>query len=77
MVVYQIHRLSCDIVDLLTSVCVRLRSGVEIYALDVGQVTSEPDIVLVIKGWQGGDERQKIGNVPCVAGTPRLGQERR
>jgi site-specific DNA recombinase len=26
----------------------------------IGQVTSELDIVLVIKGWQGGDERQKM-----------------
>ncbi len=60
VVVYQIDRLSCDIVDLLTSVRDWLRSGVEIYALDVGQVTSELDIVLVIKGWQGSDERQKI-----------------
>ena len=32
----------------------------QIYSLDVGQITSELDIVLVIKGWQGGDERQKI-----------------
>lgn len=60
VIVYHIDRLSRDIVDLLTVVRDWLRAGVEIYSLDVGQVTSELDIVLVIKGWQGSDERQKI-----------------
>jgi len=60
VIVYCIDRLSRDIVDLLTVVRDWLRAGVEIYSLDVGQVTSELDIVLVIKGWQGSDERQKI-----------------
>jgi len=60
VIVYQIDRLSRDIVDLLTTVRDWLRAGIEIYSLDVGQVTSELDIVLVIKGWQGSDERKKI-----------------
>jgi len=60
VIVYQVDRLSRDIVDLLATVRNWLRAGVEIYALDIGQITSELDIVLVIKGWQGGDERQKI-----------------
>jgi site-specific DNA recombinase len=60
VIVYHVDRLSRDIVDLLTTVRDWLRAGIEIYALDVGQVTSELDIVLVIKGWQGSDERQKI-----------------
>jgi site-specific DNA recombinase len=60
VIVYCVDRLSRDIVDLLTTVRDWLRAGVEIYALDIGQVTSELDIVLVIKGWQGSDERQKI-----------------
>src|SRR5215207_22742 len=60
VIIYQVDRLSRDIVDLLATVREWLRAGVEIYALDVGQVTSELDIVLVIKGWQGSDERQKI-----------------
>jgi len=60
VIVYQVDRLSRDIVDLLTSVRDWLRLGIEIYSLDVGQVTSELDIVLVIKGWQGSDERKKI-----------------
>lgn len=60
VIVYQVDRLSRDIVDLLATVRDWLRAGVEIYALDIGQITSELDIVLVIKGWQGGDERQKI-----------------
>lgn len=60
VVVYRVDRLSRDIVDLLTSVRNWLRAGVEVYALDIGQITSELDIVLVIKGWQGSDERKKI-----------------
>ena len=60
VIVYCVDRLSRDIVDLLTTVRDWLRAGVEIHALDMGQVTSELDIVLVIKGWQGSDERQKI-----------------
>src|SRR5687768_11221106 len=60
VIVYCVDRLSRDIVDLLTTVRDWLRAGLEIYALDIGQVTSELDIVLVIKGWQGSDERQKI-----------------
>jgi len=47
-------------VDLLTTVRDWLRAGVEIFALDIGKITSELDIVLVIKGWQGSDERMKI-----------------
>jgi site-specific DNA recombinase len=60
VIVYCVDRLSRDIVDLLTTVREWLRAGIEIYTLDVGQVTSELDIVLVIKGWQGSDEREKI-----------------
>jgi site-specific DNA recombinase len=60
VIIFQVDRLSRDIVDLLATVRDWLRAGIEIYALDVGQITSELDIVLVIKGWQGGDERQKI-----------------
>jgi site-specific DNA recombinase len=60
VIVYCVDRLSRDIVDLLTTVRDWLRTGVEIYCLDVGQIISELDIVLVIKGWQGSDERKKI-----------------
>ncbi len=60
VIIYHVDRLSRDIVDLLTTVRDWLRAGIEVYALDVGQVTSELDIVLVIKGWQGSNERQKF-----------------
>ena len=60
VVVHQVDRLSRDIVDLLATVRNWLRVGVEVYALDVGKIESELDIVLVIKGWQGSDERKKI-----------------
>jgi site-specific DNA recombinase len=55
-----VDRLSRDIVDLLASVRNWLQVGAEVHALDVGQIESELDIVLVIKGWQGSDERKKI-----------------
>jgi len=60
VIIHQVDRLSRDIVDLLTSVRNWLQVGVEVHALDVGQIESELDIVLVIKGWQGSDERKKI-----------------
>lgn len=60
IVVHQVDRMSRDIVDLLATVRIWLRVGVEVYALDVGKIESELDIVLVIKGWQGSDERKKI-----------------
>ena len=60
VIVHQVDRLSRDIVDLLATVRNWLRAGVEIYSLDVGKIDSELDIVLVIKGWQGSDERKKI-----------------
>lgn len=60
VIVHQVDRLSRDIVDLLATVRNWLRAGVEVYALDVGKIESELDIVLVIKGWQGSDERKKI-----------------
>lgn len=60
VIIYQVDRLSRDIVDLLTTIRQWLRAGIDVYALDVGQITSELNIVLVIKGWQGSDERQKI-----------------
>ena len=60
VIIHQVDRLSRDIVDLLTTVQSWLRAGVEIHAGDVGKIESELDIVLVIKGWQGSDERKKI-----------------
>ncbi len=60
VVVYQVDRLSRDIVNLLATVQMWIRSGIEVHLCDVGKIESELDIVLVIKGWQGSDERQKI-----------------
>jgi site-specific DNA recombinase len=60
VIVHQVDRLSRDIVDLLATVRNWLRMGIEVYALDVGKIESELDIVLIIKGWQGSDERKKI-----------------
>lgn len=60
VIVYQVDRLSRDIVNLLATVQTWLRAGIEVYSLDVGKIESELDIVLVIKGWQGSDERKKI-----------------
>ena len=60
VIVYQVDRLSRDIVDLLASVRNWIRTGVEVHTCDIGKIESELDIVLVIKGWQGSDERMKI-----------------
>lgn len=58
--IYNVDRLSRDIVDLLATVRAWLQAGIEIYSCDMGRIESEFDIVLVIKGWQGSDERKKI-----------------
>ena len=47
--------------DLLQMVRTWLRAGVEVHTCDIGKIESELDIVLVIKGWQGSDERKKTG----------------
>jgi site-specific DNA recombinase len=60
VIVHQVDRLSRDIVDLLTTVRNWLQAGAEVHALDIGHIESELDIVLVIKGWQGSDERKRI-----------------
>lgn len=60
VIVYQVDRLSRDIVNLLATVQMWLRAGIEIHTCDIGKIESELDIVLVIKGWQGSDERKKI-----------------
>lgn len=60
LIVYNVDRLSRDIVDLLATVRGWIRSGIEVHSCDIGRIQSELDIVLVIKAWQGGDERQKI-----------------
>lgn len=60
LVVQNVDRLSRDVVDLLVTIRELLRAGVEVHCLDLGRVTSEYDIMLVIRGWQGSDERAKI-----------------
>ena len=60
LVVYCVDRLSRDIVDLLASVRDWLKMGVEVHTCDIGKIESELDIVLVIKGWQGSDERRRV-----------------
>lgn len=60
LIVQNVDRLSRDVVDLLVTIRALLRAGVEVHCLDLGRVTSEYDIVLMIRGWQSGDEREKI-----------------
>jgi site-specific DNA recombinase len=60
VVVYQVDRLSRDIVDVLATCREWLRAGIEVHACDIGRIESETDIVLVIRAWQGSDERKKI-----------------
>ncbi len=60
IIVYQVDRLSRDIVGLLQTVRNWLKAGIEVYCCDVGKIKSELDIILVIKGWAAGDERERI-----------------
>lgn len=60
LICQNVDRLSRDVVDLLVTIRELLRLGVEVHCLDLGRVTSEYDIMLVIRGWQGSDERAKI-----------------
>jgi site-specific DNA recombinase len=60
VIVYQVDRLSRDIVNLLATVQMWIHAGIEVHTCDIGRIESELDIVLVIKGWQGSDERKKF-----------------
>lgn len=60
LIVQNVDRLSRDVVDLLVTIRELLRVRAEVHCLDLGRVTSEYDIMLVIRGWQGSDEREKI-----------------
>jgi site-specific DNA recombinase len=60
VIVYQVDRLSRDTIELLITARAWLRAGVELHFCDIGKVKSENDILLVIKGWVGGEEREKI-----------------
>jgi site-specific DNA recombinase len=60
VIVHAVDRLSRDLVYALATVRDWTRAGLEVHALDIGKIDSEADIVLVIKAWQGHDERKKI-----------------
>jgi len=60
VIVYQVDRLFRDTVELLITARQWLRAGIELHFCDIGKVKSENDILLVIRGWAGSDEREKI-----------------
>ncbi|CAG0957695.1 partial Serine recombinase PinR, partial [Planctomycetaceae bacterium] len=60
IITHHVDRLSRDLVDALATVRDLTRAGLEVHSLDVGRIDAETDIVLVIKAWQGSDERKKI-----------------
>lgn len=60
LIAYRVDRLSRDIVDLLVNVQRWLHSNIEIHFCDIGRVENENNIMLVINGWKGTDERQVI-----------------
>ncbi len=74
LIVQNVDRLSRDVVDLLVTIRALLRAGVEVHCLDLGRVTSEYDIMLVIRGWQGSDERQKINRRTMSGKREKLAQ---
>jgi len=60
VILYSLDRLSRDHIDLLVLVREWLRSGIELYGLDVGKIEDELSILVMIKGWQSADEVRKI-----------------
>jgi site-specific DNA recombinase len=60
VIVYQVDRLARDTVELLITARSWLRAGIELHFCDIGKVKSENDMLLVIKGWVGSEEREKI-----------------
>ena len=60
IIVHRVDRLSRDLVDALATVRDLTQAGLEVHSLDVGRISNETDIVLVIKAWQSSDERKKI-----------------
>lgn len=60
VVIYDIDRLSRDLINLLVAVKTWLACGLELYSRDVGRIESYIDILLVFKGLQGGTEHKKI-----------------
>jgi site-specific DNA recombinase len=60
VIVYCVDRLARDTVELLVTARAWLRAGIELHFCDIGKVKSENDILLVIRGWVGGEEREKI-----------------
>ncbi|HNT77148.1 MAG TPA: recombinase family protein, partial [Anaerolineae bacterium] len=60
VIVYQVDRLFRDNVELLITTRQWLQAGIELHFCDIGQVRSENDVLLLIRGWQGCDERAKI-----------------
>jgi len=60
VIVYCVDRLARDTVEVLVTARAWLRAGIELHFCDIGKVKSENDILLVIRGWVGGEEREKI-----------------
>ena len=60
IIAYQVDRLSRDNIELLIAVRQWLRAGIEVHTCDIGRIEDENNIILLVKGWQGHDERAKI-----------------
>ncbi len=59
VVVHAVDRLGRGMADLLTAVRDWTEAGIQVHAGDMGRIEGELDIALVIKAWQGGEERVK------------------
>jgi site-specific DNA recombinase len=60
VICYDVDRFYRDNVELLITIRQWLRAGIEPHFCDIGRVRSENDVLLVIKGWVGSEEREKI-----------------
>jgi len=60
LIAYQVDRLYRDNIELLIAVRQWIRAGIEVHTCDIGKIDDENNIILLVKGWQGHDERAKI-----------------
>jgi site-specific DNA recombinase len=60
VIIFAVDRFSRRTGDAIVTVEDWLERGAEIHMLDVGRIEDANDIVFVIKGWQGTDEKKKI-----------------
>ncbi len=60
VVVHALDRLGRSPADLTTSVRDWTEAGIQVHAGDIGRITGELDLLMLMKAWQSGEERARI-----------------